>query len=158
MQHSAGILLYRYREGALQVLLVHPGGPFWAGKDLHAWSIPKGLFESGEDPLAAARREFREETGYEVNGRFMRLGELKQAGNKIIHAWALEGDIDASRIASNTFSLEWPRHSGRTQEFPEVDKGEWFDPETARIKIHKGQMPFLDRLHAGLKQEPGRDT
>lgn len=146
MQHSAGILLYRYREGSLQVLLVHPGGPFWSGKDQHAWSIPKGLLEAEEDPLAAARREFREETGFEVNGRFRDLGELKQKGNKLVHAWALEGDLDVGRLHSNTFRLEWPPHSGRMQTFAEVEKGDWFDMATAREKIHQGQLAFLDRL------------
>ncbi len=158
-QHSAGILLYRYKDGTLQVLLVHPGGPFWVNKDLAAWSIPKGLLEEGEDPLDTARREFAEETGFSVDGDFIDLGELKQPGGKVVHAWALEGDLDETRISSNTFPLEWPKHSGRIQEFPEVDRGEWFDAETARLKIHKGQIPFLDRLLSRLKpvHSPGSE-
>ena len=151
-QHSAGILLYRYQHGALQVFLVHPGGPFWTNKDTAAWSIPKGLYQDGEEPLAAARREFREETGFEVDGEFVDLGELRQPSNKIVHAWAIEGDIDATRLTSNTFTLEWPPHSGQQQEFPEVDKGEWFGIQTAGRKIIKGQAPFLDRLQSKLEQ------
>jgi predicted NUDIX family NTP pyrophosphohydrolase len=151
-QHSAGILLYRYRDEELQVLLVHPGGPFWVKKDLGAWSIPKGLLEGDEAPLAAAKREFQEETGFAVDGRFLELGELRQTSGKIIHAWALQGDVDEDRISGNTFTLEWPPHSGKTQSFPEVDSGEWYDLATARKKIHKGQAPFLDRLQAKLRQ------
>lgn len=155
-QHSAGILLYRYRGDELEVLLVHPGGPFWVRKNMGAWSIPKGLFEENEDPLEAARREFKEETGFSVSGQFIQLGELKQPSRKIIHAWALEGDIDTRRLSSNTFTLEWPRHSGQQQEFPEIDRGEWFGLETARSKILKGQAPFLDRLLTKLKEKaPG---
>lgn len=150
-QHSAGILLYRYENDTLQVLLVHPGGPFWVNKDLGAWSIPKGLLEKDEAPLDTAKREFEEETGFQVDGDFIELGKLKQPSGKIVHAWALEGDIDASQIVSNTFTLEWPRNSGRMQEYPEVEKGEWFDLETARKKIHKGQVRFLDKLIASLK-------
>jgi predicted NUDIX family NTP pyrophosphohydrolase len=149
-QHSAGILLYHCRNDELHVLLVHPGGPFWQKKDLGAWSIPKGLFDQDEKPQDAARREFKEETGYDVNGNFIDLGEVKQPSGKVIHAWALEGDIDASRITSNTFTLEWPPHSGRQQEFPEVDCGEWFNIQMARKKINKGQARFLDKLLAAL--------
>ena len=149
-QHSAGILLYRYQGGVLQVLLVHPGGPFWVNKDQHAWSIPKGLFDRDEDPLTAAKREFREETGFEVNGRFIALGELKQPSTKIVYAWALEGNIDASKISSNTFTIEWPRHSAQMREFPEIDKAEWFELATARQKLHKGQIPFLEKLLSSL--------
>jgi predicted NUDIX family NTP pyrophosphohydrolase len=158
-QHSAGILLYRYRDGELQVLLVHPGGPFWAKKDLGAWSIPKGLLEGDEAPLAAAKREFQEETGFAVDGRFLELGELRQTSGKIIHAWALQDDVDEGRIRGNTFTLEWPPHSGKIQSFPEVDRGEWFNLATAREKIHKGQAAFLDRLVAELgqaKKDSGR--
>lgn len=149
-QHSAGIMLYHYREDEPYVLLVHPGGPFWVKKDTGAWSIPKGLFNQDEEPLGAARREFKEETGYDVDGNFIELGEIKQPSGKIIHAWALEGDIDASRIASNTFTLEWPPHSGISREFPEIDRGEWFDIQTARKKINTGQARFLDKLLAVL--------
>ena len=150
-QRSAGILLYRYQGKELQVLLVHPGGPFWVNKDQGAWSIPKGLFETDEQPLVAARREFEEETGFSVEGDFIDLGEQKQPSGKMIHIFALEGDIDVSKLASNTFPLEWPRHSGQIQEFPEVDKGEWFDLETASVKISKGQLPFLATLITRLK-------
>lgn len=150
-QHSAGILLYRFHDDTLYVLLVHPGGPFWVGKDLGAWSIPKGLLEKDEAPLETAKREFAEETGFKVDGEFIELGKLKQPSGKIVHAWALEGNIDASQITSNTFTLEWPRNSGRIQEYPEVEKGDWFDLETARKKMHKGQVRFLDKLIASLK-------
>jgi predicted NUDIX family NTP pyrophosphohydrolase len=145
-QHSAGILLFRRRDGTLEVLLAHPGGPYWVNKDLGSWSIPKGLIAAGEDPLAAARREFQEETGFDVDGRFIELGTEKQASGKIVQAWGLEADLDPDKIVSNTFSLEWPPRSGRTQEFPEVDRGEWFDPDTARNKITAGQRPLLERL------------
>ncbi|MEJ2107298.1 MAG: NUDIX domain-containing protein [Acidiferrobacteraceae bacterium] len=152
-KHSAGILLFRHRGENLEVLLAHPGGPYWANKDLGSWSIPKGLIAAGEAPLAAARREFQEETGFDVNGRFIELGTEKQASGKIVHAWALEGDLDPDKIVSNTFSLEWPPRSGQMQEFPEVDRGEWFDPETARNKITTGQRPLLERLLAKLRSD-----
>lgn len=145
-QHSAGILLYRYRDRCLEVLLVHPGGPYWSGKDLGAWSIPKGLFEADEDALVAARREFHEETGFDPDGDFLSLGKAKQPSGKIVHAWALQGDLDVDRIVSNTFTMEWPPHSGKIEGFPEVDRGEWFDLEAARVKITKGQRPLLERL------------
>lgn len=145
-KHSAGILLYRYKDGKIQVLLVHPGGPFWANKDLGAWSIPKGLIEPTEVPLETAVREFKEETGFHVTGKFLDLGEIKLPSSKILHAWALEGDINASRVTSNHFYMEWPPHSGRTREFPEVDDGAWFYMDEARLKINKGQLPLLDRL------------
>ncbi len=144
--HSYGILLFQQTRGRLQVLLVHPGGPFWAGKDDGAWSIPKGLPEQGETDLETARREFSEETGFAVEGRFIPLGELKQPSGKIIHAWALEHDLDVSLIRSNTFSLEWPRRSGNVSEYPEIDEGRWFNLEDARQKITAGQSRFLDRL------------
>jgi predicted NUDIX family NTP pyrophosphohydrolase len=144
--HSYGILLFQRTDGGLRVMLVHPGGPFWAGKDDGAWSIPKGLPEQGETALETARREFREETGFEVEGTFIPLGKLKQPGGKIIHAWALEQDLDVTRIHSNTFSLEWPRHSGTVREYPEIDDGGWFSLDEARRKITAGQAGFLDRL------------
>lgn len=144
---SAGILLFKRTGGRLQVLLVHPGGPFWAEKDEGAWSIPKGEYGPDEDALAAARREFREETGFELPpGDPIPLAPLKQPSGKVVSAWAIEGDADASRIMSNAFSLEWPPRSGRRQEFPEVDRAAWFDAETARRKIAKGQAAFLDEL------------
>ncbi len=149
-EHSAGILLYRRKAGRPEVLLVHPGGPFWKNRDEAAWSIPKGLVDPGEPLLDAARREFQEETGFEVDGPFHELGQLKQPSGKIVHVWAAEGDLDPAQIHSNTFELEWPRHSGRIRTFPEVDQAAWFDLATARKKIHKGQRGFLDRLETEL--------
>jgi predicted NUDIX family NTP pyrophosphohydrolase len=145
-KHSAGLLLYRRRRGELEVFLVHPGGPFWAKKDAGAWSIPKGEYRPDEDPLAAARREFREETGFSVAGEFIPLTALKQPSGKIIRAWAVEGDLDAAAVCSNTFTLEWPPRSGRQQEFPEVDRAAWLTLTAAREKISKGQVGFLDEL------------
>jgi len=150
-QISAGILLYRKRDEKLEVLLVHLGGPFWINKDLGAWSIPKGLCESEENLLQTAQREFEEETSFALDGDFISLGSIKQPSGKIVHAWALKGDLDADKIKSNTFSLEWPSHSGKIKEFPEVDRGSWFDLETAHNKIFRGQRPFLDRLMEKLK-------
>ena len=149
-QHSAGILLYRQGKAGLEIFLVHPGGPFWARKDANAWSIPKGLFEEGEEPLAAARREFREETGQEAKGVCECLGEFRQPGGKRVTAYALEGDCDESAIQSNLFSLEWPPRSGRQQEFPEVDRAGWFAPEEAEEKLHKGLKPLIAALKAKL--------
>ena len=144
--HSYGILLFRHTADHWQVLLVHPGGPFWAGKDRGAWSIPKGLPDGDEPELETARREFREETGFEVDGKFLELGTLRQASGKTIHVWALEGDLDVNRMCSNTFTLEWPRHSGTYHEYPEIDEGGWFALAEAREKINAGQVEFLDRL------------
>ncbi len=144
--YSAGILLYRLRDNAVEVLLAHPGGPFWSGKDLGAWSIPKGQSEANEDSLQAAKREFREETGFEVDGQFIDLGTIRQPSRKTIQIWALEHDMDADRLQSNEFTLEWPRKSGIMMQFPEIDRAEWFDIDRARQKIHKGQAGFLDRL------------
>jgi predicted NUDIX family NTP pyrophosphohydrolase len=143
---SAGILLYRRTAAGAEVFLVHPGGPFWAGKDEHAWSIPKGEFTDAEDPLAAACREFREETGLDISGDLRPLTPVKQAGGKVVHAWAVEGEADAGAIRSNTFRMEWPRGSGIQREFPEVDRAAWFSLETAKRKIHKGQQAILDEL------------
>ena len=134
------------RGRLVEVFLVHPGGPFWARKDDGAWSIPKGEYGSGDDPLAAARREFHEETGFEVTGSFRALSPLKQASGKVVSAWAVQGDIDAARVKSNTFSLEWPPRSGNKQEFPEIDRGAWFDLPTAARKLQSGQRGFLDQL------------
>ena len=147
---SAGLLLYRRRRGVLEVFLVHPGGPFWAGKDAGVWSIPKGEFSPGEDPLAAARREFGEETGFTAAGEFLPLTPLKQPSGKIIQAWAVAGDCDPGAIRSNTFSLEWPPRSGRRQEFPEVDRAAWFKLAGAREKISQGQAGFLEELREKL--------
>ena len=149
---SAGLLMHRLRDLKLEVFLVHPGGPFWAKKDLGAWSIPKGEFEPGEDPLAAAMREFQEETGCVATGRFTPLTPVKQASGKIVTAWAVEGDCDPATIKSNTFSIEWPPHSGRQQEFPEVDRAAWFAIEEAKEKILKGQLPLIDELERLLRQ------
>lgn len=143
---SAGILLYRFRKNKPEVFLVHPGGPFWAKKDLGAWSIPKGEYNDNENPLDAARREFNEETGITVNGNFMELGEVKQPSGKLIIAWAMETDLQSVEIKSNTFKLEWPPKSGRIQEFPEVDRAEWLSMEDAHQKILNGQIPFLKKL------------
>jgi predicted NUDIX family NTP pyrophosphohydrolase len=138
--------MYRRRKGVVQVLLIHPGGPFWAKKDAGAWSIPKGEFSGDENALAAARREFEEETGFLPAGRFVQLTPIKQPSGKVIHAWALEGDLDATAIRSNTFSVEWPPQSGVHQEFPEVDRAAWFTIEAAKEKVIKGQTDFIDEL------------
>lgn len=138
--------MYRKQDQRLEVFLVHPGGPFWAKKDEGAWSVPKGEFEEGEKPLEAARREFREETGFDVDGRFAALTPLKQPSGKVIYAWAAAGDLDAAAIKSNTFTMEWPPKSGKIQEFPEVDRGGWFGIPEAREKLLPGQRPFLDEL------------
>ncbi len=149
---SAGVVLYRRSGGRLEVFLVHPGGPFWAKKDVGAWSIPKGEYAEGEDPATVARREFAEETGCEVTGRLQPLTPLKQPSGKIISAWAVEGDLDPAALKSNTFPLEWPPHSRKIQHFPEVDRGAWFDLPTSREKILAGQRPFLDELQLLLKR------
>jgi predicted NUDIX family NTP pyrophosphohydrolase len=146
---SAGLLMFR-RSPELAVLLVHPGGPFWKYKDAGAWSLPKGEYTDGEEALAAAQREFEEETGLTPHGPFLPLGQIRQPGGKLVSAWAFEGECDSSTIRSNLFSMEWPRGSGRMCEFPEVDRGEWFTPAGARVRILRGQAPFLDRLAAVL--------
>ncbi|HVE70316.1 MAG TPA: NUDIX domain-containing protein [Thermoanaerobaculia bacterium] len=143
---SAGIVLYRRRGEGLEVFLVHPGGPFWAKKDLGAWSIPKGEIDEGEDPAAAAMREFSEETGFAVEGELRALKPLRQPSGKTVVAFAVEGDCDPAQLRSNLFSMEWPPKSGKRAEFPEVDRGAWFPIEEARTKILKGQAPFLDEL------------
>ena len=138
--------MYRRTRGRLEVLLVHLGGPFWRRKDLGAWTIPKGEFAADEDPLDAAKREFHEETGCEPHGPFLPLSAVKQAGGKMISAWAFEGDWDPAQLRSNTFTMELPKGSGRSQSFPEVDRAEWFDLPEARRRINPGQMPLLDEL------------
>jgi len=143
---SAGILLYRRLADRLEVLLVHPGGPFWVRRDLGAWSIPKGEYEIDEDPLVAARREFEEETGFQISGEFRPLAPLKQPSGKTVFAWAVEGDCDPSGLKSNTVSLEWPPHSGRQQEFPEVDRAAWFPLAEAKRRILPGQVGFIESL------------
>jgi predicted NUDIX family NTP pyrophosphohydrolase len=148
---SAGIVLYRYRDSTLEIFLVHPGGPFWKNKDSGAWSIPKGEFDAREDPLQAASREFHEETGCSVDGSFIALGPVRQAGGKIVHAWAVEGDCEAESISSNSFTIEWPPRSRQRKEFPEVDRAGWFSLQLAREKILKGQLMLLDKLQRILK-------
>ena len=146
-KRSAGLLMYRRREGHVEVLLVHPGGPFWMKKDAGAWSIPKGEYDEGEDAFAAATREFQEETGLVAQGPFLPLAPVRQSG-KIVQAWAFEGDCQPESLKSSTFFLEWPPRSGRRQEFPEVDRAEWFGLEEARRKIIPGQVALLDELAA----------
>lgn len=145
-KESAGLLIYRRRKGALEVFLVHPGGPFWMRKDVGAWSIPKGEFSSGDDPLAAAKRELSEETGICVEGEFVPLVPIRQRGGKVVHAWLVEADFEPGELKSNTFELEWPRGSGEWKSFPEVDRAEWFPIDVAREKILESQRPLLDQL------------
>lgn len=149
-KRSAGLLLYKYANEQLQVLLVHPGGPFWAKKDLAAWSIPKGEILEDEDPLSAAKREFAEELGMSApEGEALELGSVKQSSKEVL-AWAFEAGLDTKHVKSNTFDLEWPPKSGTIQQFPEADKAEWFDLTTAKTKIVKGQAELVDRLAAAL--------
>jgi predicted NUDIX family NTP pyrophosphohydrolase len=147
---SAGFLLFRAVSDRLEVLLVHPGGPFWAKKDEGAWSIPKGEFEDNEDPLAAAKREFEEETGFTPDGEMIPLERLRQPSGKLVYAWAMKSDLDPTGLKSNTVSMEWPRKSGRDQEFPEIDRAAWFSIEEAGHKILKGQAAFLAQLQEKL--------
>lgn len=148
---TAGLLLYRYCDGDLEIFLVHPGGPYWTKKDTGAWSMPKGELEEDENPLEAAKREFAEETGFAIDGEFHQLDPLKQRSGKIVHAWAVEADCDAARVRSNLFSLEWPPKSGRMQKFPEVDRAQWFSVPEARKRIITGQTGFIDQLISILK-------
>ncbi|PDT34550.1 NUDIX hydrolase [Rhizobium sp. M10] len=150
---SAGLLIHRLSETGPEVLLVHPGGPFWAKKDEGAWSIPKGLIEAGEDELSAAIREAREELGVEIQGAFAPLGEYRQPGGKIVVVWSVEAELDVAKVRSSVFQLEWPPRSGRLQNFPEVDRAEWFPTAEAEIKILKGQVAML----ADLAKQLGRD-
>lgn len=143
---SAGILLYRFHNNLTEVLLVHPGGPFWVKKDLGAWSIPKGEFDEDEKPLDAAIREVEEELGIKVAGKFIELSPVKQKGGKAIYAWALQGNFNAKEIKSNTFEMEWPPKTGITKSFPEVDKAAWFNLNEAKEKINKGQVPLIEGL------------
>ena len=146
-KRSAGILLYRLSGGVPEVLLVHPGGPFWARRDAGAWSVPKGEYEDGDDPLASALREFEEETGAALeSGELLELGDVKQKSGKVVRAWAAEGDLDPDAVHSNTFTMEWPPRSGRMAEFPEIDRAGWFDIDDAREKLNPAQAEFLDRL------------
>jgi len=156
VQRSAGIVLHRGGGDALEVLLVHPGGPAWSKRDLGAWSIPKGEYADDEDPLAAARREFEEELGSAPPvAEAEDLGEIRQRSGKRVHAWAIAGDLDAGAVISNTFPFEWPPRSGRMIEIPEVDRAEWFGLDAAREKINPGQVPLLDRLEELLGSTPG---
>jgi len=143
---SAGILVYRKTKEEYEVLLVHPGGPFWAKRDLNSWSVPKGEFEDDEEPLSAAKREFEEETGFTIEGKLIELVPVKQPGGKLIYTWAVQGDIDISRVKSNLFKIEWPPKSGMFKEFPETDRAEWFAFDIAKKKILSGQVPILDNL------------
>ncbi|GEE03979.1 DNA mismatch repair protein MutT [Gordonia spumicola] len=151
MEISAGILLYRNGSAGLEALLAHPGGPFFAKKDDAAWSIPKGLVEPGEDALTAARREFAEETGHEApESEAIDLGEVRLRSGKRVHGFAVEGDLDAAAIVSNTFETVWPPRSGRTRSFPEIDRADWFGPDAARVKLNPAQAAFIDRLISAL--------
>lgn len=147
---SAGLLLFRRGPGGLEVFLAHPGGPFWKNKDAGAWTIPKGEVNEGEEPLAAARREFQEETGIVPAEPYLPLGAIRQKAGKTVHAWAWEGDADAEAVASNEIRTEWPRGSGRWLAFPEVDRCAWFTPEAAREKINPAQAELIDRLQTLL--------
>ena len=151
-RHSAGLLLYRVtRDGGVEVLLGHPGGPLWATRDAGYWTVPKGEIEKGEDPWAVARREFEEETGHPApDGDPIALGDIRQKGGKLVTAWALEGDLDPATASSNTFLLEWPPRSGRRMVVPEIDRVAWFDPDEARRRIKDTQIPLIDRLLAAL--------
>jgi len=150
---SAGLLMYRWRDRDVEVLLIHPGGPFWASKDEGAWCIPKGEF-TDEQPLAAAQREFQEETGFSVEGDFQPLAPIRQAGGKVVYAWAVRGDCDAEAIRSNTFTMEWPPHSGQWKTYPEADRAGWFSLPRAREKILKSQQRLLDELEQLLRKQP----
>ena len=147
---SAGLLLYRRRDSGVEVFLVHPGGPYWARKDDGAWSVPKGLVDANEDELSCARREFKEETGFDAHGSGAEhdLGTFRQPSGKRVHVWALEDDCDPAQLRSNLFEMEWPPKSGRTARFPEVDRGGWFDRAQALLKIVKGQRPILEKFYA----------
>ena len=151
-RQSAGLLVYRRAKNGLQVFLVHPGGPFWAKKDRGAWSIPKGEFDESEEGLAEARREFREEVGQDIAGVFIALTPRRQPSRKTIHAWAVEGEVDAEALVSNEFELEWPPRSGRMQRFPEVDAGAWFAFDEAKGRIQPGQLPILEELAQLLEE------
>jgi len=147
---SAGLLLYRKKRGSMEVFLVHPGGPFWANKDDGAWSIPKGEFDAGEEALEAAKREFREETGLAAVGEYRPLKPIRQTGGKVVHAWAVDCDLDAGAVKSDTFSMEWPRGSGKMREFQEIDRAEWFKIDSARRKILKSQLGLLEQLEQAV--------
>lgn len=155
MKKSAGILLFRRKGALIEFFLVHPGGPFWKNKDLGAWSIPKGEFEDDEDPMTAAKREFKEETGISINGKFTPLTPVKIKSGKLVYAFALEKDVDETIVVSNDFSMEWPPRSGTQQKFPEVDKAGWFEVDLAKEKINSSQAAFIDELLKLLTGKPG---
>ena len=159
-KRSAGILMYRRRDGRTEVLLVHPGGPFWAKKDAGAWSIPKGEYTDGKDPRTEALREFEEELGRPApdGAAILDLGEIKQRSGKVVTAFAVEGDLDPSDVNSNTFEMEWPPRSGRIQVFPEIDRVEWFGVGEARERLKAAQVPFLERLESALGQRVGEGS
>jgi predicted NUDIX family NTP pyrophosphohydrolase len=152
-KQSAGILLYRMKKNRLEIFLVHPGGPFFANKDAGSWSVPKGEFGENEDPLEVAKKEFEEETGQQIKGDFFALSPIKQKGGKTVFAWAVEGEADETKMISNTFTIEWPPRSGKMKEFPEVDKGEWFDTATAKEKINSSQAALIEELVKKLESE-----
>ena len=155
MKQSAGLLIYRQKNGKVEVLLVHPGGPFWARKDEGAWDIPKGEIDEGEEPFQAAQREFKEEIGTKPpQGKVQDLGKVKIKSGKEIQAWAIKGDLDLAKFKSDNFTMEWPPRSGKTQEFPEVDKAEWFDLATAKHKLNPAKVEFISRLETKLGLEP----
>jgi predicted NUDIX family NTP pyrophosphohydrolase len=154
-KRSAGILLYRQRKGGLEVFLVHPGGPFWAKKDRGAWTLPKGEYANDEQPLDAAIREFKEETGFAIDGKFVELGTITQVSGKVVSAWACAGDVDAEELISNSCEVEWPPRSGRRITIPEVDRGGWFSLEEAKTRILPAQQPFLARLRRLLDDRTG---
>lgn len=151
-QKSAGIVLYRIQKNCVEVFLVHPGGPYWSKKDDGAWSIPKGEFNENEEPLAAAKREFQEETGIKISGEFIQLNPVKQKGGKMVYAWAVEGDIDPAKIKSNSFEIEWPPRSGKMKSFPEIDKAAWFQLSHAQKKIIEAQSALIKELESKIQQ------
>lgn len=149
-KRSAGLLMYRKGRDGIEVFLVHPGGPFWAKKDHSVWTLPKGEYDEDEEPLAAAKREFQEETGFVPNGTFVELGSIRQKSGKIVVAWAVEGDCDPAQLTSNTCEIEWPPRSGKRLEIPEIDRGSWFSAQTARIYIRPEQIPLLEALESRI--------
>lgn len=150
-QKSAGIVLYRIQKSSIEVFLVHPGGPYWAKKDDGAWSIPKGEFDENEEPLAAAKREFQEETGIQLSGEFIQLNPVKQKGGKMVYAWAVKGDIDPAKVKSNSFEIEWPPRSGKMKSFPEIDKAAWFPLSEAQKKIIEAQSALIKELESKIQ-------